>query len=63
MFNIYNLFQAIPRRYVFEVLAKVTTSDLEKDKLEEFLTPAGLEEMYSYCNRPKRTVLEVFYSL
>lgn len=50
---------AVPRRYVFEVLAKITTSELEKDKLEEFLMPSGLDEMYSYCNRPRRTTLEV----
>ena len=31
----------IPRRYFFELLAHFTTSDLEKEKLNEFCTPQG----------------------
>lgn len=36
-----------------------TDSELEKEKLQEFITPEGQEELYSYCNRPRRTILEV----
>lgn len=50
---------AVPRRHVFEVLAHTTTSELEKEKLEEFLSAGGLDELYSYCHRPRRTTLEV----
>ncbi|KAK9502323.1 hypothetical protein O3M35_011116 [Rhynocoris fuscipes] len=49
----------IPRRYLFEVLAFVTDNDLEKEKLQEFSSSSGQEELYSYCNRPRRTVVEV----
>ena len=51
--------QAVPRRYFFHVLSNFTTSDLEKEKLIEFSTPEGQEELYNYANRPRRTVLEV----
>lgn len=41
------------------MLSYFTDSELEKEKLHEFTTPEGQEELYSYCNRPKRTILEV----
>lgn len=36
-----------------------TDSELEKEKLQEFITPEGQEELYNYCNRPRRSILEV----
>lgn len=50
---------AIPRRRTFEVLAQLTDSELEKEKCLEFTTAEGQEELYSYCNRPKRNIVEV----
>ncbi|KAL1138646.1 hypothetical protein AAG570_008708, partial [Ranatra chinensis] len=50
---------AIPRRYVFQLLAHMTSSDLEKEKLLELSSSSGQEELFSYCNRPRRTVVEV----
>lgn len=50
---------AVPRRYTFQLLAKWTTSDLEEEKLNELASPNGQEELYSYCNRPRRSILEV----
>ncbi|BES91572.1 FAD Hypothetical protein domain [Nesidiocoris tenuis] len=49
----------IPSRSVFEVLASVAEDELEKEKLIELSSPAGTQELYDYCNRPRRTVLEV----
>ncbi|PSN42116.1 hypothetical protein C0J52_02968 [Blattella germanica] len=49
----------VPRRHFFHLLSFFTTSELEKEKLIEFTTPEGQEELYNYCNRPRRTVLEV----
>lgn len=49
----------MPRRHTFALLAQVTTSDLEKEKLQEFSEAAGQEDLYNYCNRPRRTILEV----
>jgi len=53
-------FQSIPRRSFFELLARFSgTNEIEKEKLIEFTTPEGQEELFSYCNRPRRTILEV----
>ena len=52
-------FQAIPGRYFFELLAKFTTDDLEKEKFIEFTTAEGQQDLYEYCNKPRRTSLEV----
>ncbi|KAJ7339371.1 NADPH-dependent diflavin oxidoreductase 1 [Desmophyllum pertusum] len=51
--------QGVPRRYFFELLSHFTTSDLEQEKLQEFCSAEGQEELYSYCYRQKRTTLEV----
>lgn len=51
--------QVIPSRSVFEVMASVSVDELEKDKLLELSSPEGTQELYDYCNRPRRTVLEV----
>jgi sulfite reductase alpha subunit-like flavoprotein len=40
-------------------LSYFTDNELEKEKLQEFTTPEGQEELYNYCNRPRRTILEV----
>lgn len=53
------LFQAVPRRYTFIILSHLTTSELEKEKLAEFANVEGQEDLYNYCNRPKRNILEV----
>ncbi|XP_064396442.1 NADPH-dependent diflavin oxidoreductase 1-like [Halichondria panicea] len=53
-------FQSIPRRSFFELLAHFSASnEMEKEKLLEFITPEGQEELFTYCNRPRRTILEV----
>ncbi|XP_058946686.2 NADPH-dependent diflavin oxidoreductase 1-like isoform X1 [Pocillopora verrucosa] len=51
--------QGVPRRYFFELLSHFTSSELEKEKLQEFCSAEGQEELYSYCYRQKRTTLEV----
>lgn len=50
---------AIPRPRTFELLALNCTNELEKEKLLEFTTPEGQQDLYSYANRPRRTVIEV----
>ncbi|XP_050436997.1 NADPH-dependent diflavin oxidoreductase 1 [Adelges cooleyi] len=49
----------IPNRYTFQLLSYFTNSELEKEKLQELTTAEGQEELYNYCNRPRRTILEV----
>uniref|UniRef100_A0A8C5HE80 NADPH-dependent diflavin oxidoreductase 1 n=1 Tax=Gouania willdenowi TaxID=441366 RepID=A0A8C5HE80_GOUWI len=50
---------AVPRRSFFELLSTVATNELEREKLLEFSSAAGQDELHSYCNRPRRTALEV----
>ncbi|KAK6621939.1 hypothetical protein RUM44_001746 [Polyplax serrata] len=50
---------AVPRRYTFNLLSYLTTSELEQEKLKEYSQAEGQEELYNYCNRPKRNILEV----
>ncbi|CAN9504750.1 unnamed protein product [Ophioblennius macclurei] len=50
---------AVPRRSFFELLSAFATNELERDKLAEFSSAAGQDELHGYCNRPRRTALEV----
>ncbi|KAF7217658.1 NADPH-dependent diflavin oxidoreductase 1 [Nothobranchius furzeri] len=50
---------AVPRRSFFELLSTFATDERERDKLMEFSSAAGQEELHGYCNRPRRTALEV----
>ncbi|KAK9894229.1 NADPH dependent diflavin oxidoreductase 1 [Cystobasidium minutum MCA 4210] len=50
---------SVPRRSFFEWLSYFTTSELETEKLQEFCTAEGQDDMYSYANRPRRTIAEV----
>jgi len=52
--------QAVPKRYFFEILQYFSLNELEREKLKEFSTTEGQQELYNYCTRPKRTALEVF---
>uniref|UniRef100_A0A8C8K8A4 NADPH-dependent diflavin oxidoreductase 1 n=1 Tax=Oncorhynchus tshawytscha TaxID=74940 RepID=A0A8C8K8A4_ONCTS len=50
---------AVPRRSFFELLATFATNELEREKLSEFNSAQGQDELHAYCNRPRRTALEV----
>ncbi|XP_031613316.1 NADPH-dependent diflavin oxidoreductase 1 [Oreochromis aureus] len=50
---------AVPRRSFFELLSTFATNELEREKLAEFSSAVGQDELHSYCNRPRRTALEV----
>ncbi|CAA7262674.1 unnamed protein product [Cyclocybe aegerita] len=52
-------FNAVPRRTFFQYLRYFTDDDLEKEKLDEFLSPEGADELYEYCYRVRRTIWEV----
>ncbi|XP_019365899.1 PREDICTED: NADPH-dependent diflavin oxidoreductase 1 isoform X1 [Gavialis gangeticus] len=51
----------VPRRSFFELLSYLSPDELEQEKLQEFSSAQGQEELYSYCNRPRRTTLEVLW--
>ncbi|KAG5324523.1 NDOR1 oxidoreductase, partial [Acromyrmex heyeri] len=48
-----------PRRSTMHTLSLISENELEKEKLCEFASPIGQEELYDYINRPRRNVLEV----
>ncbi|XP_037548196.1 NADPH-dependent diflavin oxidoreductase 1 [Nematolebias whitei] len=50
---------AVPRRSFFELLSTFATNELEREKLSEFCSAAGQDQLHAYCNRPRRTALEV----
>ena len=49
---------SIPRRSFFEVMSKLSNDEDEREKLMEIFTDQ--EMFYSYCCRPRRSILEVF---
>nr|XP_039265010.1 NADPH-dependent diflavin oxidoreductase 1-like isoform X1 [Styela clava] len=53
-------FMSVPRRSFFQMLKHFASDELENEKLVEFSTPEGTDERYSYANRPRRNILEVF---
>lgn len=50
---------AVPRPRAFKLLALNCEDELEKEKLLEFSSPEGQEDLFTYANRPRRTILEV----
>ncbi|CAF0704318.1 unnamed protein product [Brachionus calyciflorus] len=52
---------SIPKQSFFEIFAEVSEDELEKEKLMEFLTPEGQEDLFNYVYRPRRNICEVFY--
>ncbi|KAJ3039125.1 NADPH-dependent diflavin oxidoreductase 1 [Rhizophlyctis rosea] len=48
-----------PRRYFFELLSFFTTDPQHAEKLKEFASAQGQDELYSYCYKLRRTTFEV----
>ncbi|KAJ7721729.1 riboflavin synthase domain-like protein [Mycena maculata] len=59
IFTQYLDFDAVPRRSFFEYLRYFTAEELEREKLDEFLSREGADDLYDYCYRVKRTIREV----
>jgi len=53
--------QTVPGRYFFELLSKFTSDEQEQEKFIEFTTSEGQQDLFDYCNRPRRNTLEVLY--
>ncbi|ORZ00667.1 hypothetical protein BCR43DRAFT_452752 [Syncephalastrum racemosum] len=51
----------VPRRSFFEMLAHFTQDELQTERLREFASSEGQDEMYSYCQRPRRTIAEILF--
>lgn len=50
---------ASPRRYLFQVMAQLSPSELERERLSYFSSPQGSSDLYDYNKREGRTVLEI----
>ncbi|KXN90414.1 NADPH-dependent diflavin oxidoreductase 1 [Leucoagaricus sp. SymC.cos] len=59
LFTHYLDFNAVPRRTFFQYLRDFTSDDLEKERLGEFLSKEGADELYDYCYRVRRTIREI----
>ncbi|KAF7375130.1 NADPH-dependent diflavin oxidoreductase 1 [Mycena sanguinolenta] len=59
LFTHYLDFNAIPRRSFFGYLCHFTTDELERERLDEFLSREGADDLYDYCYRVRRTIREV----
>jgi sulfite reductase alpha subunit-like flavoprotein len=57
---------AIPRRSFFALAWHFADNEREQERLREFSTLEGLQDLYDYANRPRRSILEAvteFHSL
>ncbi|KAG6906311.1 hypothetical protein DXG01_014647 [Tephrocybe rancida] len=52
-------FRAVPRRVFFQYLRYFTTDEREVETLDDWLSPAGADDLYEYCHRPRRTIHEI----
>ncbi|KIJ54973.1 hypothetical protein M422DRAFT_221404 [Sphaerobolus stellatus SS14] len=59
IFTKYLDINAVPRRSFFDLLRYFTPDELEREKLEEFCTPEGQQDLCDYCQRVRRTIREV----
>lgn len=50
---------AKPRQGFLEVLGQNCTDEMEKEKLQEFCSAEGIDDLVAYVNRPRRNLLEV----
>ncbi|KAI8339167.1 hypothetical protein BC941DRAFT_422326 [Chlamydoabsidia padenii] len=51
----------VPRRSFFEMLSYFTTNEDHVERLQEFISPEGQDDMWKYCQRPRRTIAEVLF--
>ncbi|KAG0246820.1 NADPH-dependent diflavin oxidoreductase 1 [Mortierella sp. GBA43] len=56
--NHLNVFST-PRTSFFQLLVHFTSNEDEKEKLRDFVSPQGQDDLYSYCHRVRRTTFEV----
>ncbi|KAG5643125.1 hypothetical protein DXG03_001551 [Asterophora parasitica] len=52
-------FRAVPRRVFFQYLRYFTSDEREVETLDDWLSPAGADDLYEYCHRPRRTIHEI----
>ena len=48
-----------PRRSFFSLLSKLSPDQLERERLAEFSSALGQDDLFDYCYKPRKTLLEV----
>lgn len=59
LFRDYLHITRIPSRSFFEKLIWFSDDERERERLLEFLQAGNMDELYTYCHRPRRTTVEV----
>jgi sulfite reductase alpha subunit-like flavoprotein len=59
LFRDYLHITRIPSRSFFEKLVWFSNDERERERLLEFLQAGNMDELYTYCHRPRRTSVEV----
>ncbi|KAL0571445.1 NAPDH-dependent diflavin reductase [Marasmius crinis-equi] len=59
VFTRYLDFNAVPRRSFFQYLRYFTEDTMEIERLNEFLSDSGADDLYEYCYQVRRTIREV----
>lgn len=59
LFRDYLHITRVPSRSFFEKLVWFSTDERERERLLEFLQAGNMDELYTYCHRPRRTTVEV----
>ncbi|KAF8588109.1 riboflavin synthase domain-like protein [Ramaria rubella] len=59
IFTKYLDINAVPRRSFFDLLRHFASDDLEREKLLDFCSLEGQDDLYDYCQRVRRTIREV----
>ena len=59
LFEVHLDVQGTPKRSFFRFLSRHATDEMQREKLEEFDSTAGQEELRRYCDKEKRTYAEV----
>ncbi|KAH8093162.1 riboflavin synthase domain-like protein [Cristinia sonorae] len=59
LFSRYLDINAVPRRSFFSMLRYFVSDELEKEKIDEFLSPEGADELYEYTQLVHRSIREV----
>ena len=59
LFEVHLDVQGTPKRSFFRFLGRYATDEMHREKLEEFDSTAGQDELRRYCNKEKRTYAEV----
>jgi sulfite reductase alpha subunit-like flavoprotein len=59
LFRDYLHITRVPSRSFFEKLVWFSDDERERERLIEFIQPGNMDELYTYCHRPRRTSVEV----